>query len=159
MTFDHLHQNLLRLWSFDGDMTSWPVWDTFEFWVNIEPKWPQMALYGRNWHQNDQKWFKCLKTWFIMCVHGLFDLWKVTVLLFFQWGGQHMPKIHQNLKFLVLLTPQTAQFPNAFTQIQCWKWIGKHVWGVKKLTCFHSAHPTGWAESISGNGVVMYVCM
>ena len=24
---------------------------------------------------------------------------------------------------------------------------------------FHSAHPTGWAESISGNGVCMYVCM
>ena len=23
---------------------------------------------------------------------------------------------------------------------------------------FHSAHPTGWAESISGNGVGMYVC-
>ena len=24
---------------------------------------------------------------------------------------------------------------------------------------FHSAHPTGWAESISGNGVCMYVWM
>ena len=24
---------------------------------------------------------------------------------------------------------------------------------------FHSAHPTGWAESISGNGVCVYVCM
>ena len=22
---------------------------------------------------------------------------------------------------------------------------------------FHSAHPTGWAESLTGNGVVMYV--
>ena len=27
-----------------------------------------------------------------------------------------------------------------------------------KLNVFHSAHPTGWAESISGNGVCMYVC-
>ena len=24
---------------------------------------------------------------------------------------------------------------------------------------FHSAHPTGWAESISGNGVCVSVCM
>ena len=24
---------------------------------------------------------------------------------------------------------------------------------------FHSAHPTRWAESVSGNGVCMYVCM
>jgi len=25
--------------------------------------------------------------------------------------------------------------------------------------CFHSAHPTGWAESISGFGVCLSVCV
>ena len=28
-----------------------------------------------------------------------------------------------------------------------------------KMSDFHSAHPTGWAESISGNGVCVDVCM
>ena len=32
-------------------------------------------------------------------------------------------------------------------------------WSPNNYKGFHSAHPTGWAESISGNGVCVYVCV
>ena len=39
-----------------------------------------------------------------------------------------------------------------------WWEMGNAKAGVREAL-FHSAHPAGWAESISGNGVWMYVCM
>ena len=35
--------------------------------------------------------------------------------------------------------------------------VNKSSWSL--VLYFHSAHPTGWAESISGNGVCMCVCV